>query len=398
MSDSSPEDFMQQALKIITELKKALEASFTEQDKHIERIDANINVLGEQVATQKNRIDTIAGNFTSLNNDFQKHTENSHASKSYVTNAIKDHAQSHDLKLQEIKSGYISVENYNAKIKEFEGRIAKLEEKIKTSTPPIAQSEEGKIESIVPKALIETSTQSEVVTGAHEQAEKTEQKSDDVHPGNNKQLQEQPGETPPSDGSGEDNTTTKDSTSSDTGNPAADGVVQSSQTQNTQHNPSNQSTSVTSATIHAKYDPNVSDLKTAILQAILKSAVYQSIESNNRGKILTKANKIKSDNPAVNEDSLHIQVILALYYLQSKPKSIPQDLYKMCYQNNTDGLKTLQIIVDKFIDNNTLIVTGATFKHAVDDNKDKNFNRIMTPHAVSGAGYTDLMTAIKARN
>ena len=370
MSDSSPEDFLQQALVLITQLKKALEASFTAQDKHIDkRIDAIIKVLGEQVATQQQSIDKNATDFTSLNKLFKGHTHSNYVSQSSMNDAIKAQTQSHDLKLEEIKSGYISVQEYNTQIQEFKNEIAALKKQIGNIPPPTTLSEEGK--------------------GAPKVTALPIPESRDVHPGNNTPLPEQSGETAHSDDSGENNTTREDSASSDRDNPLPDRSHQAGVAQPDQHTTP---PSATSATIHAQNDPKVSDLKTSILRAIRDNEKYQSIQSSNRGRILKRANRCKSENPTVSEDLLHIQVILALYYLQSKPKSIPQDLYNMCYQNNPNGINTLQTIVNTFIDNNTLIVTGDIFKIAI---KDSNFEKIITSGAVNGGDFPAIKTAIQ---
>jgi hypothetical protein len=93
-----------------------------------------------------------------------------------------------------------------------------------------------------------------------------------------------------------------------------------------------------------------------------------------------------------------MQVILALHFFRNKPRkknnqneSIP--LYKGCYNDDGSKLTELTNIIKDFIGENDLIVTGATFKDAVDD---KNFNRIMTPHAVEGADYAKFKTDIQA--
>jgi hypothetical protein len=376
MSDSSPEDFMQQALALITELKKALEASFAERENSIAAINTK---------------------YESLDTKFQQH-ENNHVSKSSVDFAINaqisSHSQQHNLKLREIDAGFISVATYKAKIEEFEGRIATLENLIETIKKSIAQSEEGKIESKVPKVLIETSTQSEVVTD-ESAVETTEQQSDDVYPVNNKPLQEQTGATPPSDENGEDNTTTEDSASSEQGNPLPDRSPQAGVAQLDQHTTP---PSATSATIHAKNDPNVSDLKTAILQAIQSSSEYKIMINNKRHKILNQASDLKNKNPSINDDILCMQVIIALHYLRHKPskpktKNISIQLYKGCYKDNQSEIDELQNIVTTFIGENMLKVTSDTFQQAISD---PNFRIIMTVHeVVQNDKYDALIDDIK---
>jgi hypothetical protein len=356
MSDSSPENFMEQALALITELKKALTESFSAQDKHIDkRIDAIIKVLGEQVATQQQSIDKNATDFTSLNNDFQKHTHSNYVSQSSMNDAIKAQTQSHDLKLEEIKSGYISVQEYNTQIQEFKNEIAALKKQIPTTTQSTTLSEEG--------------------TSAPKVTEPPKPKSDDAQIDTDNQLPEQTGATPPSDENGEDNTTTEDSAPQAKSNPSAAGVPP---TQDTQHNQSTPPKSTTPPTDPTVNDPNASTLKTAILKAILASTAYTSIINTNRGLILKKANPLVSST--VNDTVLHIQVILALYYLiDLKSKTRTLSFYNKCYQNNSEELKRLQPIIESFIGSNELKVTHDTFQKAIHDS---NFKNIMPTDVV----------------
>lgn len=386
MSDSSPEDFMQQALALITELKKALEASFEEQNTRInESFDAQDTRINRLFATQDTRIDNIANDFTSLNNDFQKHTQNSHASKSYVTNAITTHAQSHKQELQD--AGFISVATYQAKIQEFEGRIAKLEEQIKQ---PTTLSEEGK--------------------GAPKVIALSIPESRDGHSGINKQPQEKPGETAPSDDSGENNTTREDSTSSDRDNSSENEAGSQIPAGVTPHNDADSQSKTPAPKLakdkldvdFAEADPHPDGLHTEILKAILEREAYQSINSTKRGWILTRANTFVG--PSVNDNNvLHMQVILALHTLKNKlkNKSIKKNvqneliaLYNGCYNDDSLKLTELKNIIKEFIGENDLKVIVATFKDAVDDIK--NFKSIMTSGAVEGGDYDNFKTAIQA--
>jgi hypothetical protein len=330
MSDSTPEDFMDQALALITELKKALEASFAAQNERIdERIDAKIEVLGEQVATQKNRIDTIAGDFTSLNNDFQKHTENSHASKSYFTNAITTHAQSHDLKLQNIKKEFISIEIYDAQIKALNDEIAALKKQIPTTTQSTTLSEEGNDEPG------QTATPVQIVL-------------------------------PPS--------------------PATPRAPMP----DTSHQ---QTESKTNLFID---DPKLNDLQTDILKAILKSDAYTSINNKNRIRILNEAKKIISENRFVSDDTLHMQVILALHYL-STDKQTCQTFYKNCYMGNPDNLQIVRdTIVPDFIGTHFIFsVNGSTFKSAIDDINFSTLINLAYKKSKTDDGIEKIINAIK---
>jgi hypothetical protein len=367
MSDSSPEDFMEQALKIITELKQALEASFAAQDKHIERIDANIKVLGEQVATQKNRIDTIAGNFTSLNNDFQKHTQNSHASKSYVTNAITTHAQSHEQELQ--NAGFISVATYQAKIQEFEGKIAKLEAQIKQ---PTTLSEEGKIESKVTEDQIETiilSEEGKVISEVPEE-----------------QIKQIP---QPKITSEEDKAESVQTTM------PVEKVLPPSSATPRAPTPYTSHQQPKSKTYQLSDDPSPEDLQTDILKAILKSNAYTFINNNNRSKILIEANTIKSENRSVSDDKLHMQVILALYYLSTK-KETCRTFYKKCYEGNVDNLQFFRNnIVPDFIGNLIFSVNGSTFKSAIDDINFSTLIKLAYPTSRTDEQINNVINTIK---
>lgn len=380
MSDSSPENFMEQALALITQLKKALEASFVAQDKHIDkRIDDIVKLLGEQVATQKNRIDTIAGDFTSLNNKFQKH-KTDHVSQSSVDKAIKEQISSHSQQqhkqeLQEIKSGYISVQQYNTQIQEFKDRIVKLEAQIETITQPTTLS---KVVQAVPELLeaqIETITQSKVVQAEPENAVKTEHSD------------EPPAGVADTNNSVENNAPPANSAPPAKSNPSAAGVSPTQDTKNKQHTP-------TTSTDPGEHDPDVSTLETAILKEIRNSNAYTSIINNKRGKILNKANELKQSKTPPVDNVLHMQVILALHTLKNKPSKNSIPLYNGCYNNDLSKLTELKNIIREFIGENDLIVTVATFKDAVDDHK--NFKSIMTAGAVDGGDYTAFEKAIKS--
>ena len=331
MSDSPPEDFMQQALALITELKKALKASFATQNERIDAIKNELQMLVESFSNQKNSIAAISTEYESLNTKFEQH-KNNHVSKSSVDSAISainalisSHSRQHNQELQNIKTKFISVEKYDAKIKEFEDRIATLEEKIKTSTPPIAQSEEGKIESKVPEDQIEQIPQPKTLS---------------------EEIKAEPGQT---------------------ATPVQIVLPPSSAIPRTP-NPDTSHQQPESKTYSFPNDPKLNDLQTDILKAILKSDAYTSINNKNRSKILIEANTIKSENRSVSDDILHMHVILALYYL-STDKQKCQTFYKKCYEGSPEELKIFrETVVPNFIGTHFIFsVNGSTFKSAIDD-------------------------------
>jgi hypothetical protein len=325
MSDSPPEDFMEQAKNIITKLKEALEASFATQKTSInESFDAQNTRINESFDAQNTRINAIATDYAFLKTDFEQH-KNNHVSQSTVNSAIATQSSSHNQKLQNIKAKFISVEKYDAKIKEFEDRIATLEEKIKTSTPPIAQSEEGKIESKVPEDQIEQIPQPKTLS---------------------EEIKAEPGQT---------------------ATPVQIVLPPSSAIPRTP-NPDTSHQQPESKTYSFPNDPKLNDLQTDILKAILKSDAYTSINNKNRIRILNEAKKIISENRFVSDATLHMQVILALHYL-STDKQTCQTFYKNCYMGNPDDLQIVRdTIVPDFIGTHFIFsVNGSTFKSAIDD-------------------------------
>jgi hypothetical protein len=273
--------------------------------------------------------------------------------------------------LHETDAGFISVATYKAKIEEFEDRIAKLEAQIETITQPTTLPEE--------------------VTGATEVIETPKPKSDDAQIDTDNQLPDQTGETPPSNESGENNTSTEDSAPPAKSNPSADGVLPTQVAQTNQITPS---TSTTPPTNFGVNDPDVSTLETAILKEIRNNEAYTSIRHNKRGKILNKANELKQSKTPPIDNVLHMQVILALHTLKNKPSRNSIPLYNGCYNNDPSKLTELKNIIREFIGENDLIVIVATFKDAVDDHK--NFKSIMTSGAVDGGDYTAFEKAIKS--
>jgi hypothetical protein len=124
------------------------------------------------------------------------------------------------------------------------------------------------------------------------------------------------------------------------------------------------------------------------LKAILASTAYTSINNINRGRLLKQANTIKSENKSVSDNALHIQVILALYYLQNKPSTVSlnetTDLYKDCYNGEPPKITKLQAIVDTFLGIEKLTVTVVTFQEAINND---NFKTIMINGAIGDGNY-----------